>query len=138
MRTVRSPVGRQLLAAAMVFVCIALTLTTAACRTSTKASTTSVPTPVSSSPSSTGTSSAVTSSTENSAKIAVDLGPADQINLHEAWLQIAKARSFDATTARAWDVTLDWRAMLLATQASNRRFEAPSPPPAPDTSRASG
>lgn len=92
----------------MVFLCIALTLTAAACSTSTKASTTSVPTPVSSSPSSTETSPAVTSSTENSAKIAVDLGLADQINLHEAWLQIAKARSFDATTARAWDVTLDY------------------------------
>ena len=107
MRTARSPAGRQLLVAALAFLCIALTLAASACSVSTEASFTSVPTPVSSS-SSTVTSSTVASSIKNSAKIALDLGPADQINLHEAWLQVAKAGSFDAEGARAWDLLLDY------------------------------
>jgi hypothetical protein len=83
-------------------------MSVAACSSSTKASTTSVPTPVRSSSSSTATSSAMTSSTESPAKLAVDLGPADQVNLHGSWLKTAEACSFDANSARAWDVTLDY------------------------------
>ena len=107
MRTARSPASRQLLVAAMAFLCIGLTLAAAACSASTEASITSVPRPVSSS-FYTVASSPVASSIKNSAKIAVDLGPADQINLHEAWLQVAKACSFDAKGARAWDLLLDY------------------------------